>query len=54
MEVLGVRMRGEGQIAKQINDLVHLARHKYFKVKRMPRLSTELHEPYKVGQMKLF
>ena len=48
------RMRGEGQIAKQINDLMHLARLKYFKRKRMPRLNTELHEQYKVGQMKLF
>ncbi|WP_296383607.1 PA0069 family radical SAM protein [Winogradskyella sp.] len=50
----GVRMRGEGQIAKQINDLVKLARLKYFKDKRMPKLNTELHEQYKVGQMKLF
>ena len=50
----GVRMRGEGQIAKQINDLVHLARHKYFKGKQMPKLNTELHEQYKDGQMKLF
>ncbi len=48
------RMRGEGHIAKQINDLVHLARHKYFKGKKMPKLNTELHEQYKVGQMKLF
>ena len=50
----GVRMRGEGQIAKQINDLVKMARLKYFKDKRMPRLNTELHETYKNGQMKLF
>ena len=50
----GVRMRGEGQIAKQINDLVHLARLKYFKGKRMPKLNIALHETYKVGQMKLF
>ena len=50
----GVRMRGKGQIAKQINDLVNLARHRYFKGKQMPKLNTELHEPYKVGQMKLF
>ncbi|WP_299122262.1 PA0069 family radical SAM protein [uncultured Winogradskyella sp.] len=50
----GIRMRGEGQIAKQINDLVALARLKYFKDKTMPRLNTELHEQYKVGQMKLF
>lgn len=50
----GIRMRGEGNIAKQINDLVKLARLKYFKDKVMPRLNTELHEPYKIGQMKLF
>lgn len=50
----GVRMRGEGNIAKQINDLVKLARLKYFKDKSMPRLNTDLHEQYKVGQMKLF
>jgi hypothetical protein len=47
-------MRGEGQIAKQINDLVKLARFKYFKNKEMPKLNTELHEIYKEGQMKLF
>lgn len=50
----GVRMRGEGQIAQQISDLVKLARLKYFKDKAMPRLNTELHEQYKNGQMKLF
>ena len=50
----GVRMRGEGQIAKQINDLVKLARLKYFSNKSMPKLNTTLHEPYKNGQMKLF
>ena len=50
----GKRMRGEGQIAKQINDLVKLARLKYFKGRGMPKLNTELHEQYKVGQMKLF
>ena len=50
----GVRMRGEGQIAQQINDLVTLARLKYFKNKVMPKLNTDLHEPFKDGQMKLF
>ncbi len=50
----GVRMRGEGQIAKQINDLIKLARLKYFKGKSMPKLNTTLHEQYKDGQMKLF
>jgi DNA repair photolyase len=50
----GVRMRGEGQIAKQINDLIQLARLKYFKNKTIPKLNTELHEQYKEGQLKLF
>ncbi len=50
----GVRMRGEGQIAKQINDLITLARLKYFRGKTMPKLNTSLHEQYKDGQMKLF
>ena len=50
----GTRMRGEGEIAKQINDLVKLARLKYFKDKVMPKLNTSLHESYKDGQLKLF
>ncbi len=50
----GVRMRGEGQIAKQINDLVKLAKHKYFKDRSMPKLNTDLHEAHKDGQMRLF
>lgn len=50
----GVRMRGEGQIAKQINNLVKLARLKYFENKGMPKLNITLYEQYKDGQMKLF
>ncbi len=50
----GTRMRGEGNIAQQIHDLMRLARQKYFKDKGMPKLNTELHEQYKTGQMKLF
>ena len=50
----GTRMRGEGNIAKQINDLVKLARLKYFKEKGMPKLNTMLHEEFKDGQLKLF
>lgn len=50
----GLRMQGEGQIAKQINDLVALAKLKYFKDKSVPRLNTRLHASYKDGQMKLF
>tara|TARA_R110002049_G_scaffold2365_6_gene17326 strand:+ start:26298 stop:27371 length:1074 start_codon:yes stop_codon:yes gene_type:complete len=50
----GTRMRGEGKIAEQINNLVKLARQKYFKDKAMPRLNTQLHEQFKDGQLKLF
>ncbi|WP_104735011.1 PA0069 family radical SAM protein [Hanstruepera ponticola] len=50
----GKRMRGEGHIAKQINDLIKLARHKYLKDKAIPKLNTSLHEQYKFGQLKMF
>ncbi|MFD0990636.1 PA0069 family radical SAM protein [Mariniflexile jejuense] len=50
----GTRMRGEGKIAEQINNLVSLARKKYFKNKGMPKLNMQLHEQYKDGQLKLF
>jgi len=50
----GNRMRGEGNIAKQINDLVTMARFKYFKGKKMPKLNTSLHAQYKSGQLELF
>ncbi|WNH08538.1 PA0069 family radical SAM protein [Thalassobellus suaedae] len=50
----GTRMHGEGKIAEQINNLVKLARQKYFKDKQMPRLNCNLHEPYKEGQLRLF
>ncbi|NOY48195.1 MAG: PA0069 family radical SAM protein, partial [Chlorobi bacterium] len=38
----GTRMRGEGEIAEQINQLVKLARLKYFKGKEMPKLNTSI------------
>lgn len=50
----GIRNRGEGKIAQQINDMAHLARHKYFKDKSFPKLDTSLYEQYKDGQLKLF
>lgn len=50
----GKRMRGEGHVAKQIHDLMRLARLKYFKDKAMPTLNMDLHEQYKDGQLKLF
>ncbi|WP_298340531.1 PA0069 family radical SAM protein [uncultured Algibacter sp.] len=50
----GARMRGEGKIAEQINNLVKLAKLQYFKNKVMSKLNCDLHEPYKQGQLKLF
>ncbi|OYX25552.1 MAG: radical SAM protein [Flavobacteriales bacterium 32-35-8] len=50
----GTRMRGEGKIAEQINNLVKMARHNYFKGKVMPKLNLELHEQFKEGQLRLF
>ncbi len=50
----GTRMRGEGHIAEQIDNLVRLAKKKYFKGKKLPVLNTSLHEQYKDGQLKLF
>ncbi len=48
------RMRGEGKIAEQINNLVKLARQKYFKNKAMPKLNLTLHEQHKTAQLRLF
>ena len=50
----GIRSRGEGHIAKQIHDLVRMAKHTYFKDKTFPKLNTELHEQFKQGQLRLF
>ncbi len=50
----GTRMRGDGNIAKQINDMVALARRLYFKNKVMPKLNTLLHENHKNSQLRLF
>lgn len=50
----GIRSRGEGTIAKQIHDMMRLAKQKYFKDKAFPKLNTSLHEEYKNGQWKLF
>lgn len=48
------RMRGEGELANQINAMAKLAKIKYFKQKSMPELNTTLHEQFKDGQLKLF
>ena len=50
----GLRTRGEGKIAKQIQDLAGLARRRYFKDRKIGPLNTELHAQYKTGQLGLF
>ena len=50
----GVRMRGEGNIAGQINAMMKLAKSKYFKDKSMPILNNALHKQFKTGQLRLF
>lgn len=50
----GTRMRGEGEIAKQINDLMKLAKRKYFQDKVITELNRSLHEQFKDGQLRLF
>lgn len=50
----GIRNKGEGIIAQQINDMALLARQKYFKDKTFPELNTSLYSAYKDGQLKLF
>jgi hypothetical protein len=50
----GLRGRGEGQIAVQINEMAKLAKLKYYKDRSFPKLNRELHEQYKHGQWNLF
>ena len=50
----GLRTKGEGKVAAQIHEMARLARQKYFKGKTFPKLRTDIHEPYKSGQMRLF
>ena len=50
----GIRMRGEGKIADQINDIIRLAKRKYFKGKKLPHLNKEMHAMYKDDQLRLF
>ena len=50
----GSRMKGDGAVAQQIQQMAHLAKAKYFKGRQFPKLRTDLHETYKDGQLKLF
>lgn len=50
----GLRMRGEGKIAEIVSAQFKLARERFFKDRKMPKLNCELHEQFKTGQMSLF
>lgn len=50
----GRRMRGSGQEAEQISQLIKLARRKYFKGKEMPELNSKLFLRAPKGQLGLF
>ncbi|HUH45601.1 MAG TPA: PA0069 family radical SAM protein [Arenibacter sp.] len=50
----GLRNRGEGKLAQQIHEMIHLARRKYFKDRSFPKLNTSLYGQSKGGQLTLF
>ncbi len=50
----GTRMRGEGKIAEIVHAQFRLAREKFFKDRKMPKLNCELHEQFKTQQLRLF
>ncbi|CAN5379673.1 PA0069 family radical SAM protein [soil metagenome] len=50
----GRRMKGEGNIAEQVEQQFTIARKKYLKGRSLPPLNCDLHEEYKLGQMRLF
>lgn len=50
----GIRNKGEGPIATQINAVTALAKKTYFKGRTFPKLNTSLHASYKSGQYSLF
>lgn len=50
----GIRNKGEGIIAKQVHDMVHLARLKFFKGKSFPELNADLYGEKKDNQLRLF
>jgi DNA repair photolyase len=50
----GRRMKGDGAVARQINDTISLARTKYLKGKKMPNLDNSHYLRLKDPQLKLF
>jgi DNA repair photolyase len=50
----GLRVKGEGKIAKQIHDMGKLAKNKYYRNKAFPSLNKSMHQDFKHGQLSLF
>ncbi len=50
----GIRSSGEGKVAEHIHEMARLARQNYFANRTFPKLRTDLHKPFKTGQMQLF
>lgn len=50
----GTRMKGEGQYAKQIKDMMQLARLKFFTGRKFPELNTNVFRQNRNGQLELF
>ncbi len=50
----GIRNKGEGNIALQIQAMAKLAKQRFFANSSFPALRCDLHESYKNGQMRLF
>ena len=50
---IGTRMKGEGQFAEHVRDMMQLAKHKYFKKKQLPEWNTEIFQKQVNGQLQL-
>lgn len=50
----GLRMRGEGPVADQLQSVMRIARARYFKDKTVPSLNTKLFDPFPSRQYRLF
>ncbi len=50
----GIRNKGEGPLAVHLHQVARIAKQKYFKGRKFPKLNTELHQSYKQGQLRLF
>ena len=50
----GIRGKGTGEVAEQIQMMASIARKRYFSSKQLPALRTDLHESFKTGQLRLF